>query len=219
MRGQHESASCKDCERNFSTGLPVKRPLLLVFLILVTPLRAQGPSAQDTYVITKHTSVPAKQGVNWREEQYTIAHGTEIRITDPNPDLSQIPKLGVPIRACVMHGDAVAIQPEPAPCISRNVGISRDVGSTLTYWPSPNSDGASWVTFEILSEEAAKPSTITKGQSATRKKSVPAIAKETSGAVVSIVMADKSGRPIAQGSGFVEQRWTNRDQLPRDQER
>jgi hypothetical protein len=35
------------------------------------------------------------------------------------------------------------------------------------------------------------------------RKDVATIAKESNGAVVSIVMADKSGQPIAQGSGFV----------------
>ena len=40
-------------------------------------------------------------------------------------------------------------------------------------------------------------------QSTTHLKNVAAIAKEANGAVVSIVMADKGGHPIAQGSGFV----------------
>lgn len=40
-------------------------------------------------------------------------------------------------------------------------------------------------------------------QSTPHLKNVAAIAKEANGAVVSIVMADKGGHPIAQGSGFV----------------
>src|ERR1019366_2712975 len=32
---------------------------------------------------------------------------------------------------------------------------------------------------------------------------IPAISREANGAVVSIVMSDKDGRPIAQGSGFL----------------
>jgi S1-C subfamily serine protease len=39
-------------------------------------------------------------------------------------------------------------------------------------------------------------------QSPTRK-SIPAIAKSANGAVVSIIMSDKSGQPIVEGSGFV----------------
>jgi hypothetical protein len=39
-----------------------------------------------------------------------------------------------------------------------------------------------------------------------RRLDIPAISREARGAVVSIVMADKSGQPIAQGSGFVVSR-------------
>src|SRR5260370_3320221 len=41
------------------------------------------------------------------------------------------------------------------------------------------------------------------GQSAPPRKDIPTIAKAANGAVVSIIMYDKDGRPIAQGSGFV----------------
>ena len=40
-------------------------------------------------------------------------------------------------------------------------------------------------------------------QTAPLRKDIPAIAKTANGAIVSIVMSDKDGRPIAQGSGFV----------------
>jgi V8-like Glu-specific endopeptidase len=40
-------------------------------------------------------------------------------------------------------------------------------------------------------------------QSALHKKDIATIAKEANGAVVSIVMSDKEGHPIAQGSGFL----------------
>jgi hypothetical protein len=40
-------------------------------------------------------------------------------------------------------------------------------------------------------------------QSAPPRKGIPAIAKAANGAVVSIVMSDKNGNPIAQGSGFL----------------
>ena len=41
------------------------------------------------------------------------------------------------------------------------------------------------------------------GQSAPPRKDIPAIAKAANGAIVSIVMSDKDGNPIAQGSGFL----------------
>lgn len=40
-------------------------------------------------------------------------------------------------------------------------------------------------------------------QSAPPRKDIPAIARAANGAVVSIIMSDKDGRPTAQGSGFV----------------
>jgi hypothetical protein len=40
-------------------------------------------------------------------------------------------------------------------------------------------------------------------QSTPPQKGIPAIAKAANGAVVSIVMSDKDGNPIDQGSGFL----------------
>ncbi len=40
-------------------------------------------------------------------------------------------------------------------------------------------------------------------QSAPPRKDIPAIAKAANGAIVSIIMSDKDGHPIAQGSGFL----------------
>lgn len=40
------------------------------------------------------------------------------------------------------------------------------------------------------------------GQSVPSKKDIPAIARVANGSIVSIVMSDKDGKPIAQGSGF-----------------
>ena len=44
---------------------------------------------------------------------------------------------------------------------------------------------------------------LTAAQSVPPRKDIPAIAKAANGAVVSIIMSDKDGHPIAQGSGFV----------------
>ena len=43
----------------------------------------------------------------------------------------------------------------------------------------------------------------TPAQSAPPRKDIPAIAKAASGAIVSIVMSAKDGKPVAQGSGFL----------------
>ncbi len=43
-------------------------------------------------------------------------------------------------------------------------------------------------------------------QSAPPRKDIPAIAKAANGAVVSIVMSDKDGHPVAQGTGFLVSR-------------
>jgi serine/threonine-protein kinase len=112
---------------------------------------AQATLSQDTYVITAHTSVPTDSYSNLRDELYTIVHGAEIlkvrysqsqtssakpgdfpgtglhsHTSYSNPDLSQIPELGVAIRACLMSkertadgGSIIATQPIPAPCMAR----------------------------------------------------------------------------------------------------
>lgn len=63
---------------------------------------------------------------------------------------------------------------------------------------SPNDSGSSAVHPSGIAQSPQKPRH--------PRKNVATIAKETKGAVVSIVMADKSGQPIAQGSGFVVSR-------------
>jgi Trypsin-like peptidase domain len=45
--------------------------------------------------------------------------------------------------------------------------------------------------------------TLAPAQAATLRKDIPTIAKAANGAVVSIIMSDKNGQPIAQGSGFI----------------
>lgn len=48
--------------------------------------------------------------------------------------------------------------------------------------------------------------TLSRAQSVPFRKSIPIIARAANGAVVSIVMSDKDGNPIAQGSGFLVSR-------------
>jgi hypothetical protein len=51
--------------------------------------------------------------------------------------------------------------------------------------------------------KVGKDSAPRKSQSAQPRKDIPAIAKAAEGAIVSIVMSDKDGQPVAQGSGFL----------------
>jgi len=45
--------------------------------------------------------------------------------------------------------------------------------------------------------------TLTAGQSVAPRKDIPAIAQAAKGAVVSVIVSDKDGSPVAQGSGFL----------------
>ena len=78
----------------------------------------------------------------------------------PNePDLTQVPPVGVPIRACEMdtkYPDSdghlvVAIQSVTLPCMARS-------GDTLHYLPAPNDkiNLYDYVNFDILSEKTTK---------------------------------------------------------------
>jgi hypothetical protein len=119
------------------------------------------------------------------------------------PDVSQVPQVGVPIRACEMdtkHPDkdghpVIAIQSVSAPCMSRN-------GDTLHYTLAPNGGVRMWeyVNFDIL--EATNSVGVAAAQSAPLRKDIPAIAKAAGGAIVTIIAA-ANDKPIAQGTGFL----------------
>jgi hypothetical protein len=76
-------------------------------------------------------------------------------------------------------------------------------GDTLHYSIAPNGGIKmfEYVNFDIL--EATNNVGVVAAQSAPPRKDIPAIAKAANGAIVSIVMSDKDGSPIAQGSGFL----------------
>ena len=145
------------------------------------------------------------------------------------PDVSQVPQVGVPIRACEMDSKypdndghpVIAIQSVSSPCMSRN-------GDTLHYSIAPNGGIKmfEYVNFDILEATnnvgvVAAPSQIKlppgyedakpiagplaqpSAQSAPPRKDIPAIAKAANGAIVSIIMSDKDGKPISQGTGFL----------------
>jgi S1-C subfamily serine protease len=59
------------------------------------------------------------------------------------------------------------------------------------------------VTLDMSTEIPLRPAPKSTVQSAPPRKSIPAIAKAANGAIVSIVMSNMNGRPIAQGSGFL----------------
>ena len=141
------------------------------------------------------------------------------------PDVSQVPQVGVPIRACEMDTKypdneghpVIAIQSVSAPCMSRN-------GDTLHYVLAPNGGIKTWeyVNFDVLEvtnsdlaagivpkQVATAPTGrsanvgVAAPESAPPRKDIPAIAKAANGAIVSIVMSDKDSHAIAQGSGFL----------------
>ena len=141
------------------------------------------------------------------------------------PDVSQVPRVGVPIRACEMDTKypdneghpVIAIQSVSAPCMSRN-------GDTLHYVLAPNGGIKMWeyVNFDVLEvtnidlaaglvpKQVAPAPTgrsanvgVAAAQSAPPRRDIPAIAKAANGAIVSIVMSDKDSHAIAQGSGFL----------------
>ena len=63
-----------------------------------------------------------------------------------------------------------------------------------------------WLTFLLLTLPLAGQQSESPQKAQHPRKDVATIAKDAKGAVVSIVMADKGGQPIAQGSGFIATR-------------
>jgi hypothetical protein len=118
-------------------------------------------------------------GIPTQEDDYTVAYGPDIlkvkyassqtssakpgdfpgtglheHRNDSDPDLSQVPQVGVPIRRCKLSKDVmrdgspiIATQPTPEPCMIQ-------IGDTLRYEPSPNAGNFTYVNFDILSEKA-----------------------------------------------------------------
>jgi Trypsin-like peptidase domain len=200
-------------------------------------------STQEVYIITAHTSTSTDRYSNVRDELYTVTHGAEIlqvkysssqtssakpgdfpgsglhpHFSYLDPDLSQIPAVGVAIRECLMsknrdrHGDLVIdTQPTPQPCMAR-------VGSVLQYEPSPNAGDFTYVAFDILTERIIPSAQQVNGLSARAilkpipaaakasptpsRRDIPTIAKAADQAIVTIVMKD-GDKPIARGTGFL----------------
>jgi hypothetical protein len=133
---------------------------------------------EPKYVITSFTVVPSK-GTLPPEYFYTIEFGNtvlRVKYTDSqtttakpgdfpgsglhmhnalyNPDLSQVPNAGVPVRACTFNkardhdGDLIiAHQSTDEPCMAR-------IGDKLHFEPSPNGPALfTYVGFDILSEK------------------------------------------------------------------
>ena len=90
----------------------------------------------------------------------------------------------------------VATQLTNDPCIDHN-------GDMLEYVVAPNGGkhGYEFADFVIL-EETTNVGVVA-AQSAPPRKDIPEIAKAANGAIVSIIMSDKDGHAIAQGSGFL----------------
>lgn len=155
---------------------------LLSILFVCLAFGQSKPTAKEAfYVIKEHTVVPSK-GSFPPEDFYIIEYGTtvlKVKYTDSqtssakpgdfpgsglhrhdalsNPDLSQVPNAGVPIRACTFNkerdhsGDLIiAHQATDEPCMAR-------IGNTLQFEPSPNGPTLfTYVAFDILSEKVRK---------------------------------------------------------------
>jgi hypothetical protein len=81
-----------------------------------------------------------------------VAQGIHQHSYDHDPDLSQVPQVGAPIRRCLLSKNvmsdgspSIAIQPTPEPCMVQ-------IGDTLQYEPSPNDGMFTDVIFDIVSE-------------------------------------------------------------------
>jgi hypothetical protein len=117
-------------------------------------------------------------GIPTQEDDYIVAYGADIikvkyassqtssakpgdfpgtglheHRNDSDPDLSQVPHVGVPIRRCKLSKDVmrdgspiIATQPTSEPCMIQ-------IGDTLRYEPSPNAGNFTYVNFDILSEK------------------------------------------------------------------
>ena len=116
------------------------------------------PTREDDYTLTYDTDILK---VKYASSQTSSAKpgdfpgaGLHEHRNDSDPDLSQVPQVGVPIRRCklskeVMHDGSpiIATQPTSEPCMIQ-------LGDTLRYEPSPNAGNFTYVNFDILSEVA-----------------------------------------------------------------
>jgi hypothetical protein len=117
------------------------------------------PTQEDDYTVKYGSDVlkvkyassqtnSAKQGSPVTE----IAQGIHRHSYDRDPDLSQVPQVGVPIKRCLLSKNVmsdgspiIATQLTPEPCMVQ-------IGDTLQYEPSPNDGMFTSVIFDIVSE-------------------------------------------------------------------
>jgi V8-like Glu-specific endopeptidase len=212
-------SSPANAQAPLKTNLSVKSDQPIYVITAHTVVHDDGTNSQlDNYVIVYGSEVltvqyaesqisTVKPGASKLEQ---VAPGKNLHLHTrfgswpQGPDVSQVPHIGVPIRACEMdtkYPDSdghpvIAIQSVSSPCISRN-------GDTLHYSVAPNGGIKmyEYVNFDIL--EATNNVGVAAAQSTAPRKDIPAIAKSANGAIVSIVMSDKDGHAIAQGSGFL----------------
>ena len=212
-------SSPANAQAPLKTNLSVKSDQPIYVITAHTVVHDDGTNSQlDNYVIVYGSEVltvqyaesqisTVKPGASKLEQ---VAPGKNLHLHTrfgswpQGPDVSQVPHIGVPIRACEMdtkYPDSdghpvIAIQSVSSPCMSRN-------GDTLHYSVAPNGGIKmyEYVNFDIL--EATNNVGVAAAQSTAPRKDIPAIAKSANGAIVSIVMSDKDGHAIAQGSGFL----------------
>jgi hypothetical protein len=158
--------------------------ILFVALVAIYGCKVHTPEAsrsidptEKTYVITAHEVVDA--GLSSQEDDYTVGYGLDVlRVrysssqtssakpgdfpgtglhehrSGHDPDLSQVPQVGTPIRRCKVSAD---VTPDGDPIIDRQPTSDPcmiQFGDTLQYEPSPNAGNFTYVSFDVLSEQA-----------------------------------------------------------------
>jgi hypothetical protein len=117
------------------------------------------PTHEDDYTVTYGADVlevkyassqtnTAKQGASLIE----IEQGIHRHSRERDPDVSQVPQVGMPIKRCLLSKDVlpdggviIATQPTSEPCMVQ-------IGDILQYEPSPNAGSYTNVIFDIVSE-------------------------------------------------------------------
>ena len=115
---------------------------------------SEGPIRRITGQHRKTRSIVTRAAIQGKDLHLHFRY----RVWPQEPDVSQVPHIGVPIRACEMDTNypgsvehpAIAIQSVAAPCMSRD-------GDTLHYSIAPNGgiQMFEYVNFDILSETVA----------------------------------------------------------------
>jgi hypothetical protein len=151
-----------------------------------------------------HIDTP-KPGASELENEMNIQQHTSYGSGPFGPDLSEVPQIGVAIRACEMDTKYPETDPRSGIAIHQSVSTPcmHRVADTLRYELAVNGGPKKYddVIFDIL--EVTKNVGVVAAQLAPPRKDIPAIAIAANGVVVSIITSDKGDKPVARGTGFL----------------